>query len=269
MAAAPTGLPGPDPGWDPPGPPTGAARAARPLVSWLARVTWRLQVHGYEQVPREGPVILAANHTGLLDGPLLYAVVRRPVHALVKQEMFAGVLGRALLAGGQIPIDRFGYDVGAIRNCLAVLRRGGVLAVFPEGTRGAGDFARTRPGAAYLALCTGAPIVPVASLGVRAPGQPTRGIPRPRSTIDVVFGAPIETTPIAWPRRRRVVRERADSLADSLRAHVRHACALTGRELPGRPVGSPAHGRPGPSGDRRGSAGERPRPAGEQRPTTP
>lgn len=221
------------PGYDLAGPPRRAVRVARPLAAGLARATWRLRVHGYEQVPRHGPVIFAANHTGILDGPLLYAVVRRPVHALVKREMFAGTLGSALRAAGQIPIDRFGYDLAAIKHCLAVLRRGDVLAIYPEGTRGAGDFARTRPGAAYLALCTGAPIVPVASLGVRAPAQRTGAIPRPRSTIDLVFGPPIQTAPVGWPRRRHMVRERADSLAAALRAHVRHACALTGRELPG------------------------------------
>lgn len=224
------------PGSDLVGPPWRVARAARPFVGGIARAAWRLRVYGYEQVPRHGPVILAANHTGLLDGPLLYAVVRRPVHALVKQEMFTGMLGSALRAAGQIPIDRFGYDLAAIKQCLAVLRRGDVLAIFPEGTRGAGDFARTRPGAAYLALCTGAPIVPVASLGVRADGQRTGTIPRPRGAIDVVFGPPIPTTPVRWPRRRRVVQARADELATALRAHVRHACALAGRELPGWPA---------------------------------
>lgn len=209
---------------------------ARPLAAGLARAVWRLRVHGYEHVPRHGPVILASNHTGILDGPLLYAVVRRPVHALVKQEMFSGTLGSALRVAGQIPIDRFGYDPAAIKQCLAVLRRGDVLAIFPEGTRGAGDFARTRPGAAYLALCTGAPIVPVAGLGVRAAAQRTGTIPRPRSAIDLVFGPPIETAPVRWPRRRHVVRARADALATALRAHVRDACVLTGRELPGGPA---------------------------------
>jgi 1-acyl-sn-glycerol-3-phosphate acyltransferase len=77
-----------------------------------------------------------------------------------------------------------------------------------------------------------APIVPVAALGVRA-GPASRGsLPRVRSTIDIVFGAPLATDPIPWPRRRHLVRERTDALAQRLREHLRHACAITGRQLP-------------------------------------
>jgi 1-acyl-sn-glycerol-3-phosphate acyltransferase len=210
-----------------PGPARRVGRLARPIASLVVRSGFRIQLHGVHLVPEQGPVILASNHTSLLDGPLMYGMVRRTVHALVKQEMFRGVTGRLLRAIGQIPVDRFACDPAAVKNCLAVLRRGDVLAIYPEGSRGTGNFEVVKPGAAYLAMCTGAPIVPVATLGASADPGSAKGIPPLRSTIDVVFGAPIHTAPVPWPRRRDAVRERNDELTELLRAHVRHAYALT------------------------------------------
>ncbi|AYY13579.1 1-acyl-sn-glycerol-3-phosphate acyltransferase [Actinobacteria bacterium YIM 96077] len=212
------------------GPPDRAARRLRPLLSSVLRAAWRVRVHGGDVIPRQGPAILAANHTGFLDGPLLYSVVKRPVHALVKNEMFTPPLGWALRSLGQIPVDRFACDMPAVQSCLAVLQRGGLIAIYPEGTRGSGTFEQTKPGVAYVALRTGAPVIPVVGLGVRTSSS-VDGLPRLRSTIDVVFGEPIETTPIPWPRRRHVVRDHADLITEHLRAHVRDACALTGREV--------------------------------------
>lgn len=226
------------------GPPHRGARVLHPLVSTLLKATWNIRVYRREVIPRRGPVILAANHTGLLDGPLLYAVVPRPVHALIKKEMFLGALGGVLRSLGQISVDRFAHDPAAVKTCLAVLDRGHVLGIYPEGTRGTGDFGLIKPGVAYLALCTGAPIVPVACLGARGDGSSVGHIPPPRSRIDVVFGRPIATESVAWPRRRDVVRELAATLRETLAEHVRKACALTGRQLPGPAVDATAE--PGP-----------------------
>ncbi|WP_207782191.1 lysophospholipid acyltransferase family protein [Phytoactinopolyspora limicola] len=244
---------------DVPGPPGDGTRLLRPVAVGVVRGAWRVRVHGHHNIPARGPVILASNHTNIVDGPLLYGVVRRPVHALVKQEMFAGVLGPVLRYIGQIPVDRFAPDPAAVKDCLAVLHRGGVVAIYPEGTRGTGWFEQTKPGAAYLALCTGAPIVPVVCIGAGARGSTGR-LPRLRSTIDVVFGAPIETTAVRWPRRRTVVGERADDLATRLREHVRWACELTGRDPAGRPLAGreftrPTAPRPGDDNVNRAQAG--------------
>jgi 1-acyl-sn-glycerol-3-phosphate acyltransferase len=155
------------------------------------------------------------------------------VSALAPMEMFHGVVGRALTALGQISIDRFQVDLAAVRSSLAVLERGDLLAIYPEGTRGAGDFSEIRSGAAYLGLCTGAPIVPIACLGVRAPGRSTGSLPAMRSRLDVVVGEPIRLPLTGWPRRQNTVREHTLQLRDTLVEHVRRACELTGRALPG------------------------------------
>lgn len=218
---------------DTPGPPRRGARLLGPLGKTLVRAAWDVRVHGRERVPSEGPVILASNHTGFLDGPLLYATMPRPVYALVKMEMFHGIVGRALTALGQISVDRFRVDMAAVRSSLAVLERGDLLAIYPEGTRGAGDFAQIRSGVAYLGLCTGAPIVPVVCLGVRAAGRSTGSVPSLRERLDVVLGEPIRLPVTPWPRRQDTVREHTLQLRDTLVEHVRHACELTGRALPG------------------------------------
>lgn len=215
------------------GPPRNGARFARPLLVGLVRSGWRIRVQGRSRVPSTGPVILAANHTGALDGPVVCAVTPRSVHTLVKQEMFGSVVGAALRSLGQIPVDRHHADPGAIKQSLAVLARGDALVLYPEGTRGLGDFGRIQAGVAYFALCTGAPIVPVACLGTRAPGHSPNSVPRPGSVIDVVFGEPIPFDAQPWPRKREVVQDRAERVREWLAEHVRQACTRTGHELPG------------------------------------
>ncbi|MBM7788498.1 lysophospholipid acyltransferase family protein [Tenggerimyces flavus] len=232
------------------GPPRRGARVLRPLATALVRAMWDVRVYDRHHVPTGGPVILAANHTGFLDGPLVYAVAARPVHALIKREMFRGAVGSVLRKVGQISVDRSVVDAGAVKSMLAVLDRGDTLAIYPEGTRGAGDFAEIKSGVAYLGLCTGAPIVPVAILGTRVPGRSVGSIPSVRSRLDVVFGPALSIDPVPWPRRRHVVREHAMAVRTKLVEHLRHACALTGRSLPG-PVASPEL-EPGPVVTREG-----------------
>lgn len=210
------------------GPRRWPARALRPVGSVVMRAAWRVAVHGREHVPSSGPVILAGNHASILDGPLLFSLTGRAVYALTKQEMFAGALGPGFRWAGQIPVDRYSYDPAAVKASLAVLERGDVLAIYPEGTRGNGGFETIKPGLAYLALCTGAPIVPVATLGARDASQSRKRVPL-RSPIDIVFGSPIDTEPVGFPRRQRAVRGYAAELGEQLRAHLHEAVELTGR----------------------------------------
>ena len=86
-------------------------------------------------------------------------------------------MNRFLLGSGQIPLDRFNADPLAVKRCLRVLRSGGVVGIFPEGSRGAGEFDRFHTGAAYLALVTGAPIIPVVQFGTREPGADSQRCP--------------------------------------------------------------------------------------------
>ena len=205
----------------------------RPVSRSVFRRRWRVRVHGTEHVPRRGPVIFAANHIGVLDGPLLAVFAPRPVHALTKREMFVGRTGRFLLAVGQIPLDRYRVDSRAVRTTLRVLRDGGAVAIFPEGRRGGGDLELFHRGAAYFAMVTGAPVVPVVFLGTRQPGGHTDSVPPRGSVIDVAFGSPFAATPTPWPRTRAAVEEVSVRLRERMLADVRATLERTGRSLPG------------------------------------
>ena len=105
----------------------------RPLARTLIRRRVKVRVHNGEKLPRKGPVILASNHVGIADGPLLAIFAPRPVHALTKQEMFKGFMNGFLLGAGQIPLDRFNADPLAVKRCLRVLRSGRVDRHLPRG----------------------------------------------------------------------------------------------------------------------------------------
>jgi 1-acyl-sn-glycerol-3-phosphate acyltransferase len=205
----------------------------RPLARTVIRRRVKVRVVNGEKLPRRGPVIIACNHVGVADGPLLAIFGPRPVHALTKQEMFKGFMNHFLLGAGQIPLDRFHADPLAVKRCLRVLRSGNVVGIFPEGARGGGEFDRFHTGAAYLAMVTGAPIVPVVQFGTREPGAGNSSLPAKGVTVDMVFGDPIRLPKTPWPRRKREVAARSLELREHLLEHLRQAKALTGRSLPG------------------------------------
>jgi 1-acyl-sn-glycerol-3-phosphate acyltransferase len=207
--------------------------ALRPLARLVLRRWFKVRVHGSERIPASGPVIYAGNHTAILDGPLLVIFAPQPVHALTKVEMFVGRLGRLLRAAGQVPLDRFHPDPGAVRTCLRVLRDRNAIGIFPEGRRGPGDLERIHRGAAYFALVTGAPVVPVIFLGTREPGGHTDSVPPRGSAVDVFFGAPVAFESIPWPRTRDQVEEVSVQIREHMLATLDDALASCGRDLPG------------------------------------
>lgn len=211
------------------------ALPARVVAKPYFRRKYRLTVHQEDLFPRTGPVLMTPNHLNLLDGPLLGAIAPRMLHQLGKIEAFGGLQGRLLRLFGQIPVDRSTYDVLAIRQSIKVLRDGRVLNIYPEGTRGTGDFGRIRYGVAYLAMVTGAPILPVALLGTRQPHGDVERFPPAGSRIDVVYGEPFTVDRVPFPRRHPDVRAVAVQIGDVLRAHVKAAVEATGHPLPGGP----------------------------------
>lgn len=213
-------------------PRTRVLRGLRPVSGWLIRRRYPVRVHNADRVPATGGVILAANHVGIIDGPLLAVYAPRPVHALTKREMFEGRLSGFLRQTGQIPLDRFGADPGAVRSALRVVRDGGVVGIFPEGTRSSGRLDRFHHGAAYLALVTGAPVVPVMLIGTRAPADGSSALPPRRSAIDVVFGAPWHTPHQPWPRTREQVGATSALLREHMLSEQDGALSQTRRSEP-------------------------------------
>ncbi|MFE9094813.1 lysophospholipid acyltransferase family protein [Streptomyces sp. NPDC007264] len=191
---------------------------------------WRPRVLGAWRVPASGPAILAVNHSHNIDGPMVMGVAPRPTHFLIKKEAFVGPLDPFLRGIGQLKVDRHSADREAVTRALSVLENGQVLGIFPEGTRGEGDFASLRAGLAYFAVRSGAPIVPVAVLGSsERRGRLIKGLPPLRSRIDVVFGEPFEAGDGTGRRTRTALDEATERIQKQLTAHLENARRLTGR----------------------------------------
>lgn len=214
-------------------PRSGPLTRLRPAAAVLLRRRFDIRLHGRENFPADGPVVLACNHTGIVDGPILAIAGPRPVHALTKVEMFQGRSGRFLHFSGQIPLDRHAVDRRAIRIAERVLDEGHVVGIFPEGSRGEGDLWRFNGGAAYLSMVTGAPVVPTVMLGSRLPGQGLGAVPPRGSRIDIVYGAPWHATVTAWPRTQPAIDAESRHLKERMLALLDEAIAMTGQRLPG------------------------------------
>lgn len=209
--------------------PRGAA-VGRGIGIGLMYGLFRPRVLGAWRVPASGPVILAVNHSHNVDGPMLMGTAPRPVHFLIKKEAFVGPLDPFLRGIGQLKVDRTTADRTAITHALGVLGDGGVLGIFPEGTRGEGDFASLRAGLAYFAVRSGAPIVPVAVLGsTERRGRLISALPPLRSRVDVVFGEAFEAGDGSGRRTRKALDEATSRIQGRLTGHLEQARRLTGR----------------------------------------
>jgi 1-acyl-sn-glycerol-3-phosphate acyltransferase len=165
---------------------------AKWVGAWLFRPLYRVHVHHFDRIPETGAVLLVANHSAMVDGPLLFGLLRRRSAFLVKQEMFRGPVGAGLVRIGQIPVRRGAADRRPLTAALGVLRSGGLVGVFPEGTRGEGEVAAAHNGAAWLARTSGADVLPVVCRGTRRPAGTGRRL-RPR--VDVLVGKPLRIPP--------------------------------------------------------------------------
>ncbi|HEX2902657.1 MAG TPA: lysophospholipid acyltransferase family protein [Jatrophihabitans sp.] len=192
-------------------------RLARLISSSLARV----EVRGLDWLPADGGAILAVNHTTFLDGPLIFGLLSRPVSFLVKAEAFQpvrGLAGAVLRDAAQLPVRRHQLDPGPVRYGLRLLEQGGLLGMFPEGTRGKGLVTQVRPGVGYLALRAGVPVLPVAVVGAeRMLRQPAR------TPVLLQFGQPLHFGRVAVPLARRHWLDAAEQVRLALAAQVQDA----------------------------------------------
>lgn len=164
----------------------------RLLAALLCRLLFRIEVRGAEHVPRRGSAMIVANHSSVLDPPLLGVAAPRPLHFLAKAELFSiPLFGRFIRAVNARPVRREGADPRALREALRILEGGHALLVFPEGTRGPeGVLRQGRAGAGMLALLSGAPVVPAYVEGTGRAWPRGRRLPRPAKTR-VTFGPPL------------------------------------------------------------------------------
>jgi 1-acyl-sn-glycerol-3-phosphate acyltransferase len=139
----------------------------RGAVLPLLRFWFGLRIAGAEYVPADGPAILAPNHKSFMDAFFLAMATRRPVRYMAKAELFRGPLGFLFSRLGAFPVRRGERDAEALATARAILEQGGIVVLFPEGTRveDADTLGRPHHGAGRLAVEAGAAIVPVAITG--------------------------------------------------------------------------------------------------------
>jgi 1-acyl-sn-glycerol-3-phosphate acyltransferase len=153
-------------------------KGVNPILYWIVRSLFqpffltylRMERIGREFVPREGAVILAANHRSFLDPFVIATISRRPLYYVAKRELFGNRLQAWILnALGAFPVDRGKADGEMIDTAKAILARGDALLIFPEGTRiRPGALGTPKRGVGRIALESGAPVIPVAVIGTEA-----------------------------------------------------------------------------------------------------
>ncbi|MEV0166296.1 1-acyl-sn-glycerol-3-phosphate acyltransferase [Nonomuraea fuscirosea] len=161
----------------------------------LANAMCRPHISGAAHVPRTGPAILAVNHLSILDSFLLPALLPRHVTFTAKNEYFSGnpVSSFFMRLGGSLPIDRESAHAAQamLDDAAALLERGELFGIHPEGTRSPdGRLYRGKIGVAWLALKTGAPVLPVALRGTEKVLPVGAKVPRPAS-IGITIGEPM------------------------------------------------------------------------------
>jgi len=171
------------------------------ILGPILRVVFRPWFDGAENVPREGPAILASNHLSFSDHFFAPLPLPRKVVFLAKSEYFTGrglkgLASRIFFSGiGQIPMDRAGGEASqrALRTGLRVLAQGQLLGIYPEGTRTPdGRLYRGKTGVARLALAAKVPVIPCAMVGGFEFQPPGKIAPRLRIRPGVKFGKPLD-----------------------------------------------------------------------------
>jgi 1-acyl-sn-glycerol-3-phosphate acyltransferase len=207
-------------------------RFLRLLVHGLNRLLFRTTVEGADQVPAEGPVIIAPVHRSFIDFFVASEVTSRKLHYMAKDSLWKNrQLARILPSVGAFPVHRESADRESLRRAQQVLEAGEALILFPEGERRSGPVVQDlHEGVAFLAARTGATVVPVGIGGSASVMPKGKKIPRPRH-IHLVVGAPI-----APPERTgagRVPRSRLHQLTETLTESIQtlydRAVTATGR----------------------------------------
>ena len=179
------------------------------FLYWLFRLVFRCRVCGTENIPATGAVIIASNHIGNFDPPLIGCHIPRRIYFMAKEELFRfPIFADVIRWLGAFPVKRGSADRQAVKRMLEILVAGQVLGVFPEGTRGKnGVLGEPEPGMAMMALKTGTTVVPVAVTGTDFRGG---GWPK----FSVSFGKAI---PVA---RTKPDKEAVDDLSQQIMREI-------------------------------------------------
>ncbi|GHJ45440.1 1-acyl-sn-glycerol-3-phosphate acyltransferase [Catellatospora sp. TT07R-123] len=207
-------------------------------VAPAVKLAWRPKIEGQEHIPTTGGAIFAGNHLSVADEFFLGSAVSRHISFWAKEDYFigtglSGMFFRNLMGGlGAIPVHRSGgrAALSAFDAAIPVLQEGGLVAVYPEGTRSPdGRLYRGRTGAARLALAADVPIIPVGTIGTERVQPIGQALPNLRAgDVTIKFGKPIEVG--AW-RDAESASTAAREITDTVMMAIQ---SLTGQEYVAR-----------------------------------
>ena len=185
------------------------------LVRAVLSVVGRWKVTGRERIPG-GALMVVSNHLSNADPPILgAAIARRRIRFMAKIELFKYPFGVVPRLYDAFPVRRFEADLAALLNAERILKRGGVLGMFPEGTRSrSGMIGKPHPGTALIALRSGATVLPCAIVGTEQLSKPLNLLRKPRISIQI--GEPIAVT-----QTRRPTEEQVSALTDQIFEAIR------------------------------------------------
>jgi 1-acyl-sn-glycerol-3-phosphate acyltransferase len=189
-------------------------------VSWnvarfLLRLLWGFRVEGEDRIPREGGMIVAFNHASYADPVVGGLGVPRELHFYAKRELFRNrAFGALIAAYNAVPVRRGAVERETLQRVSAILRSGGALLVFPEGTRSRdGAIGGARPGVGMIASLAGVPIVPGYIRGTRSMGRSLFH----RGRLSVFFADPIDPGAVRGESRKERYRQVGERVVESLR----------------------------------------------------
>jgi len=179
-------------------------------------VVGRWNVTGRENVPASGAVVVVSNHLNNTDPPILSAAIAcRRVRYMAKIQLFKYPFGVVPRLYGAFPVRRFEADMAALLNAERILKSGGVIGMFPEGTRSrTGTLGKPHPGTALIALRAGATVLPCAVMGTEQLGKPLSYLRKPKVSVRI-------GTPIAVTTARRPSEQQVSELTDQIFAEIR------------------------------------------------
>ncbi|GAB1455912.1 MAG: lysophospholipid acyltransferase family protein [Spirochaetia bacterium] len=186
------------------------------VVRGIIRLTCRLDIDDIQNIPRDGPVIMAMNHINFFEAPLLATFIANPkLAALSKKENLSNPGYRYFATiWNAIPIDRSGVDTESFNHCLAWVHDKGILGLAPEGTRSkTGILGRGKPGVAMLAQRAGVPVWPIAHWGAEDFWQNLKAFKR--TPIHLRVGRPYMIKP-AGSMTKTIRQEVADEIMASI-----------------------------------------------------
>lgn len=179
-------------------------------IFWYCKIVYRVKIIGKENVPKEGALLFCGNHRTYLDPPLITVTAGRKMSFMAKEELKSNPLMCFLcFTFDGIWVKRDNKDIASLKAAMKILKNGGCIGIFPEGTRNGMEKndGKLKNGAAYMALKTGSKIVPIGIQGEAKPFTKNR----------IIYGQPMDFSKYA---SGKVDKEIEDKVSEELKQEI-------------------------------------------------